>query len=457
MENFKNRFRLLPAQKLIFAFAGAILFGALALTLPIATKDGHSVTFMEALFTATSAVCVTGLTVVDTFNTYTVFGQLVILLLIQIGGLGIMTMTTAVFLLFGKRITLRERLVLQEQYNMDSLQGLVKLTLGVLSVTLIIEAIGAVLLSTRFIPVYGPVKGIYYGIFHSVSAFCNAGFDLIGDYRGLVVFQKDYVLVLTVALLLILGGIGFAVITDFLNWKKQKKLSLQTKCVLLTTGVLLVLGTAFYALAEWNNPHTLNNGEMGFFGKFINAFFQAATPRTAGFSTVNTGALTMPSKLFTMLLMFIGASPGSTGGGIKTTTFLVALLFIMATFKGKNDFVAFKKRVPNRQVMRALTILLLASMVVICGSMLLMIFERTHLARGYFGFEEILFEVFSAFGTVGLSCGITPELSEASRLVLIAIMFIGRLGPLSITIAIANKQSENKEIFHYPEDRIMIG
>lgn len=460
LERNKNKFNILPVQKLIFAFSSVILLGAIALTLPIASKTGECVSFIDALFTATSAVCVTGLVVVDTFNTYTIFGQIVIILLIQMGGLGIMTITTAVFLLFGKRITLKERLVLAEQYNMDNLQGMIKLTLGVLLVTLFFEACGTVILSFRFVPVYGLGTGIFYGIFHSISAFCNAGFDLMGNfgnYSSLVPFQNDPVMILTIGFLIIFGGIGFAVITDVFHSKKQKKVSLQTKCVLVTTAILLILGTVFFALAEWHNPKTLGNPDMSIPNKLVNAFFQSVTPRTAGYDAIGNVGLTMPSKFMTMILMFIGASPGSTGGGIKTTTFFVAMLFVYATFRGKTDYTIFKKRLLTRQVMRALTIILLAAMVVIIGAMLLMVFEQAQLAAGSFGLEDIMYDVISAFGTVGLTLGITPLLSLGSKLVLIIIMFIGRVGPLTIAIAIANKLSENKNMFHYPEDRMMIG
>lgn len=457
MELLKNKFRLLPVQQLIFGFASVILFGAFLLTLPISSLRAQNVPFLDALFTAASAVCVTGLTTLDTGTTYTIFGQLVIIALIQIGGLGIMTITTSVFLIFGKRITLKERMVLQEQYNMDNMQGMVKLTLSVLRATLIIEACGAIVLSARFVPIYGWGKGIYFGIWHSISAFCNAGFDLFGGFRSLTIFQKDPVIILTIAFLIIFGGLGFAVIRDIYNYRKNKKLMLQTKLVVMITAFLLILGTMFFAYAEWNNPRTLNTGNLDMPGKWMNAFFQSLTPRTAGFATVDNGALSMSSKLCTMILMFIGASPGSTGGGIKTTTFLLIMLFISTTFRGKSDYTIFKKRIPSRLIIRALTITLLAAMVIIIGTMSIMFFEHANPAMEHFGFEDFFFEVFSAFGTVGLSAGITPFISAGSKLVLIVIMFIGRLGPLTITLAIANKALESKEVYHYPETRIMIG
>lgn len=444
-----ERIKLDPTQVLVMGFAAVILVGALLLNLPIASQNGESLGFVDALFTATSAVCVTGLVVVDTGTHFTVFGKVVIAALIQIGGLGFMSMATLLFVLLGKKISLKERLVIQEALNQNSLAGLVRFTLYILLGTFIIEAFGALLLSFSFVPEFGLWRGIGYSVFHSLSAFNNAGFDLIGDGRSLTPYVNDAVINLTIMSLIILGGLGFSVIVDVINNKGLKRLSLHTKMVFLITALLIGLGFVVFLLLEWNNPETL--GGLSIKGKLLAALFQSVTPRTAGFNTVNIAGLTNASLLMTIVLMFIGGSPASTAGGIKTSTLGVIIFMVVSVVKGRDDTELFGRRISRSIVQRALTIGILGLFLVLIFTMLLTITETG------FSFLEILFETVSAFGTVGLSMGITPELSYIGRLVIIFLMFAGRVGPLTITFALARQQKRNKGMVKYPEDKVLVG
>jgi len=442
-------FELHPTQVLVLGFASVILIGAILLNLPIASKDGESIGFISALFTATSAVCVTGLVVVDTATHWSTFGQIVILFLIQIGGLGFMTMATLFAFVVGKKITLKERLVIQEALNQFNISGVVRLARYALITTFTIEGIGALILSLRFIPIYGTKKGVAFGIFHAVSAFCNAGFDLIGDYRSLTPFVQDPIINLIAMFLIVLGGLGFTVILEVINKRSFSKLSLHSKMVLTITAFLLSLGFITILMLEYNNPNTM--GELGLSGKLLSAMFHSVTPRTAGFNTLPTDQLTMASIFFTIILMFIGGSSGSTAGGIKTTTFGVAIATILSVIKGEDDTEAFKKRIPRDLVNRALAIIGLAMGLIILVTMVLSITEKGH------SFIEVFFEVTSAFGTVGLSLGITPELSSIGRLIISLTMFAGRVGPLTMFLALAQRKQNKKGTIRYPEDKVMVG
>lgn len=423
-----------------------ILIGSLLLTLPYSSRNGQSVGYFNALFTATSAVCVTGLTVVDTYSQFNLFGQLVIMVLIQMGGLGLMTMATLVFLLLGKRITLKERLIMQEALNQFTLSGLVKLTRYILFTTFIFEGIGAFLLSIRFIKIYGLYKGLYYGIFHSVSAFNNAGFDLMGDFQSLTNFVEDPLVCIVVMMLIIIGGLGFSVIVDVLNNKSINKLNLHSKVVITMTGTLLMGGFFIFYFLEFSNPKTL--GKLTPFGRILAAFFQSVSPRTAGFASINLEDLTLTSKYFTIFLMFIGASPGSTGGGIKTTTFASIILMMISVLTSKEDVEVHKRRIPNDNIFKAVAITVISLMLVFTSSLLLTITESQ-------AFLDILFEATSAFGTVGLTLGITKELTNWGKFIVILTMFAGRVGPLTLAMALGSKKS--KVLIKYPEERILIG
>ncbi|SDK75037.1 TrkH family potassium uptake protein [Natronincola ferrireducens] len=438
-----------PTQILVMGFASVIMIGAILLNTPIASEVGERVGFINALFTATSAVCVTGLAVVDTGTYWSTFGKTVILILIQIGGLGFMTMATMVFVLLGKKISLRERLIIQEALNQYSLAGIVRFTKYIIMGTFIIEGIGALFLSFRFVPEYGWIQGIAYSIFHAISAFCNAGFDLIGEGRGLTPYVTDPIVNFSIGSLVIIGGIGFSVLVDLTNQKSLKRLSLHTKMVLFVTVLLLALGFGLFLLLEWNNPETLGN--LNFGGKLLAGFFQSMTTRTAGFNTIVLDEMTNASKMLTIILMYIGGSPASTAGGIKTATLGVILFSVVSVIRGKEDTEVFNRRISRDIVNRSITVAVIGLTLITVITMILMITEAG------FTFEEILFETTSAFGTVGLSLGITSQLSNMGRLVIIFMMFAGRVGPLTIAYALARQQRKNRGIIKYPEGKILVG
>jgi len=332
-----------PAQVLALGFSGVILLGALLLDLPVASKSFESVGFINALFTATSAVCVTGLVVVDTATHWTLFGQLIILVLIQIGGLGFMTMATMFALVVGKKISLKSRLVMQEALSHQNISGVVRVTRNVLVMTFSIEALGAVILSTKFVPEFGMGHGIFLSIFHSVSAFCNAGFDLMGNFVSLTAYVKDPVINFTIMGLIVTGGLGFTVLSDLALKRNFKTLNLNTKLAVTVTAALIAFGTLFFFIVEYNNPDTIGNLSM--LEKWMASMFQSVTPRTAGFNTLPINKLTMSSLLMTIVLMFIGGCPASTAGGIKTTTFGLILFNIGSVISGYEETVMFKRRV----------------------------------------------------------------------------------------------------------------
>lgn len=444
-----NQLKLNPAQVLVLGFAGLILIGATLLNLPFATQSGISIGFIDSLFTSSSAVCVTGLVVVNTAEYWSVFGKVVILILIQIGGLGFMTMATLVAMLLGKKITLKERLIIQEELNHFNLSGLVKLIKYVITSTLIIEGIGAILLATRFIPEYGYLQGIGFSIFHSISAFCNAGFDLIGSSMEL--FVADPVINLVIGLLVIIGGLGYTVYIDITTNKRFKAFSLHTKFVLMISGVLLLFGFLFVFIFEFNNPETL--GQLSLDGKIWASWFQSLVPRTAGFNSVNMGVVTDATAFLIIIFMFIGGSPSSTAGGVKTTTVGALVLGMVAVIRGRDDVEFMKRRISNDLIFRALAVVGIGFGIVIIVTMILSITE----ADSTGSFLDILFEATSAFGTVGLSRGVTPNLSIMGRLVVTLTMFIGRLGPLTMAFAFAKKKKYNKGNYRFPEERILVG
>ncbi len=444
----KHNTGLTPSQVLVLGFAAAILFGALLLSLPWAAVHGGGTNFLDALFTATSAVCVTGLVVVDTGTYWSAFGKAVILLLIQVGGLGFMTFATMVFIALGKRISLRERLIIQEQQNQLTLQGIVRLTKHIIQVTMVVEGIGAMLLSVRFVPQMGFAKGLAYGVFHSVSAFCNAGFDLIGDYRSLTPYVGDYLVSGVVTLLLVTGGLGFSVISEVIGIKKIRRFSLHTKLVLVITAAMLGMGAVLVFVLEYSNPATLGPLSPG--EKVLASVFHSATPRTAGFNTLPVEGLTNATRFLNMIFMFIGGSSGSTAGGIKITTAGILAMTVMSVIMGREDTEVFKRRIPKETVYRALAIVTISLIILVAATIVLTITENA-------GFMAVLFEAVSAFGTVGMSMGITPELSPVGKSIIIATMFAGRLGPLTVANALALKQKIKKSKLRYPEERILVG
>lgn len=440
-----KRVYLSPPQVLVMGFALVIITGALILTLPGFTVPGKDTDFLTALFTATSAVCVTGLVVVDTGTHWTVPGQILIMLLIQVGGLGFMTMAMIFYIILGKRIGLRKRLIIQESLNQMKVAGVVRLVKAIFLFTLLTELTAAVILGLWWSRSLGEARGMYFGLFHAVSSFNNAGFDLFGDFRSLTGYVEDPVVNLVVTSLIVIGGLGFSVVYDLWRNRSGKKgLSVHTRLVLLISFILLFIGTVVFMGLEWNN--TLKG--LSPLGKVLGSYFQSVTPRTAGLNTVDIAALRPGTLFFMAALMFIGASPGSTGGGIKTTTFGLLLLASVSVSLGREDIEAYKKRIPFSQVNKALTILILSIFWVILVIMILSVTEGGD-------FLTLLFETVSAFGTVGLSKSFTPHLSQIGRVIIIMTMFIGRLGPMTVAFALAYRMSVSK--VRYPEEKIIVG
>ncbi|MEF3308887.1 TrkH family potassium uptake protein [Paenibacillus sp. GYB004] len=438
--------RLTPPQFLVLGFALIIVSGGLLLSLPVSTTNGEGLPLVDALFTATSATCVTGLVVVDTGTYFSVFGQVVIMALIQVGGLGFMTMSTLIALVLRKRISLRERLILQEAMNQVSMEGIVRLIRKVLLYSLTIELAAAALFAIRWSFDYSAGRAIYMGVFHAVSMFNNAGFDLFGHFRSLMPYADDPLINIVAMSLIILGGIGFIVISDLMEYGKKRKLSLHAKVVLSMTGFLIVFGAIVIFLFEYTNPKTL--GALNGTGKVLASFFQSVTPRTAGANTLDIAGLRQATQFFIIILMFIGASPGSTGGGIKTTTFTTLIGAVIAMIRGKEDIVLFRYRLAKDRIYKAITLTILALFLVVFMTMLLSTTEDH-------SFLMILFEVTSAFGTVGLSMGLTPELTAFGKIIIMITMFAGRLGP--ITLAYALQPKTERELYRHPEGKIIIG
>ncbi|ADL11940.1 TrkH family potassium uptake protein [Acetohalobium arabaticum] len=435
---------LSPAQFLALGYIIVITVGALLLMLPAATVDGQGLGLINSLFTATSATAVTGLIVVNTGAYFTLFGQAVILLLIQIGGLGFMTTSTLLALILGKRINLKKRIIIQEDLNYFNLSGLIRLVQYVTLLTLGVELIGAILLFAPLSVEYSAGKAAFFSIFHAVSAFCNAGFDLFGN--SLANFTNDVYINLVITALFIIGGIGFAVIADVYRKQRFIDYSLNTKLVLVITLILIILGTCFVFLLEFSNPATLQG--LSFKGKLLAAYFQGVTPRTAGFNTIPTGQMRNATLFFIIILMFIGASPGSTGGGLKTTTIGALLAVVYNLVKGNEDIELFERRLSQSIIYKALAVTIISLIWIGLVVTVLTITEEAN-------FLSILFETVSAYGTVGLSTGITGGLSEAGRIIIILTMFLGRVGPLTLAVAIGERDKEGQ--MRYPEEKILIG
>ncbi|WP_425262704.1 TrkH family potassium uptake protein [Paenibacillus thermotolerans] len=442
-----NQIRLSPPQSLATGFLIVIIIGTLLLLLPISTYSDRRISFIDALFEATSAVCVTGLVVTDTGTTFTVFGQVVLMGLIQLGGLGFMTFGILIALLLGKRISLSDRLLVQSAMNQFSLSGMVKLVQIIFLITLIIEGIGAALLAIVWSNEMGWVKALYFGLFHSISAFNNAGFDLMGNYSSLTNYAANVPVNLVISMLYILGGLGFTVIMEVAKKRKPRNWSLHTKLVLITTAVLIVVPSVLIFFTEYHNPNTL--GPMPVGEKMLAAYFHGTVPRTAGFNTLDLSQLNSDTILLTMALMFIGGSSAGTAGGIKITTFLILLLVVWSFIAQKEDINILKRRIPQELIIRALTISMIGVVLIFNAVYLL------ELTEDGIPLMNLAFEAVSAFGTVGLSLGVTPHLSVMGKFIIMLLMFIGRLGPITIAFALYRKQT--KANFQYPEEKILIG
>ena len=448
ISNKQPKARKSTTRLIAFGFAMIILTGTLLLTLPFANKSGHG-NMLISLFTATSATCVTGLVVADTYQNWTTFGQLVILCMIQVGGLGFMTIGAYISVILKKRIGLQEREQLQESVNTLEIAGVVRLVKKIVQGALCIEFLGAVLLSFRFIPRFGVVKGIYYSLFHAVSAFCNGGFDLMGTeeaYSSLVAYEGDILVNLVIVALILVGGIGFIVWDDVARNKWHfKRYLLHSKIVLTVTFLLTVIGTVLFLLTENNAAFA----GMSPLEKVLGALFSAVTPRTAGFNSVDTAALSNSGKLITMVMMFIGGSPGSTAGGVKTTSVIVLLFYAGAMVLNKEDINLFGRRLTDEVVKKANAVVIINATLTIVATVIIMALQPL------LNFEDVLFEVLSAIGTVGMTVGITRDLDIIARVILIVLMYCGRLGSLSFALVFAQKNTSAP--MRQPQEKIIVG
>lgn len=438
--------KLSPSRKLILGFLLAILIGTFLLMMPFSLKEGEKLSFLSSLFTIVSAVCVTGLTVVDVSKVFSPVGTTIIIFFIQLGGLGVMTFSSIIFLATGKKMTFYERELLKEERNADSSGEIADFIKKLLFIVFIIESIGAVILTTQFIGQMSFWKAIYYGIFHSISAFCNAGFALYSN--NLEGFKSNIVINLTIGYLITLGGIGFAVITSFITVVRNgvDRFNLTSKMAILISIILTFGGMILFFILEYSNPNTI--GDLNIFQKVLASYFQSVTLRTAGFNTVPLGDLRSSTIFISCILMFIGASPGSTGGGIKTTTFGVIMFYVIGIAKKRENIEVFNRRIDWEILNRALAILVIAITYVAFIITCILVIDN-------FSMEQVVFEVISAFGTVGLTLGITPNLSVISKLLIIITMFVGRLGPLTFALAIG--ESKKKAISKYPKENILVG
>lgn len=457
------------AQIIIFGFLFFICIGTFLLILPISSNSETSL--LDALFTSTSAVCVTGLSVYTTVSHWTFFGKLVIITLIQIGGLGAMTFATIMLMLLNKKINFRERLIIQESLNHNSLDGIVRTVKRIVYSTLFVEFVGGLFLSIQFIYEYGFFKGIYLGMFHSISAFCNAGFDIIGE-NSLCPYVNNTLVNIVIIILIIISGLGFSVWFDIIKvikYKKAKKtrkidkeinyrkwffrFSLQTKIVIIVTSILILGGTILFFIFEYDNPNTIGN--LNLKGKLLASIFQAVAPRTAGFITVDLSQMNYASKFLYIILMFIGGSPGGTAGGVKTVTVSIIFFAILSVLKGRDNITVFKRKISFLHLQKALTIVMMELTIIVTATMLLTFTEE--FGVGTHEFIDLLFETVSAAGTVGSTLSLTQNLTTAGRIIIIVLMFIGRLGPITIAMALTEKSNNSVNKIDYPEENILVG
>ena len=437
-------------KTIALAFAGIILLGTLLLALPIASRDGHSCGFLPALFIATSAPCVTGLSLFDTWTQWSGFGQTVILCLIEIGGLGFMSVASLVVFLLRRKVGLKQRMVMAQALSLTDIHGVVRLQKLVLLGSISIQGVGALILTLRFAQSYELWTALKWGVFHSVSAFCNAGFDIFGSISpggSLIAFCSDPVLLMTLSVLIVIGGLGFFVWQEIITQHRWGKFSVYTKLVLLMTGGLILGGWILVCLLEWNNPGTLGN--MSIADKLVNGLFQSVTTRTAGFASIDQAALTDAGKAVSMVLMLIGGSSGSTAGGVKTVTMMVLLLFLMARSRGKSAVCAFKRTIPGSQVMDAMTICTIMTGLAVFGTIFIT-------ATSPMNFADAAFESVSALATVGLSAGGTACLSIPSQILIIIYMYFGRVGVLTISLGFL-MGDRAEERFEYAKTNLLIG
>lgn len=436
-----------PTQVIAIVFAAIVLVGALLLMLPIASRDGQSAGFLNALFTSTSATCVTGLVLFDTGTQWSAFGQVVIITLIELGGLGFMSAASMVVFLFRRKVGLRQRMLMAQALSVDDMNDVVKLQKWVIFGSLSIQLAGALVLFFRFLPECGLGRAAAFGAFHAISAFCNAGFDIFGTGQSLVTLNRDPVVLITLMVLITVGGLGFFVWEEVVRLRRFKKFSIYTKLVLLATAVLILVGAVLFLLLEWNNPGTLGN--MGPGQKILNAFFQSVTLRTAGFAAVDQGALTAAGKGVSILLMLIGGASGSTAGGVKVVTFLVLILFVWNRARGRSAVNVFRRSVPDGKVLDAMTIVTIVIGLALVGAVILC-------ATSAVGFTDALFETVSALATVGITTGVTTSLSVVGKLLIIIFMYFGRVGVLTLSLGfLMGDRAEDR--FRYAYTNLLIG
>ncbi|WP_068268604.1 TrkH family potassium uptake protein [Caviibacter abscessus] len=444
----KKTFKLTPYTQILLSFALIILIGAFILSLPISSADNMSKSFIESLFTSTSAVCVTGLTVSDISVSYSVFGKIVIIILVQLGGLGILTFSSMIILLLSRKMGYYTKKIVSEDLNYNIITEIPSYLKRVSLVVFSIEFVGAILLFTQYIRSYDLKKAIAYSIFHSISAFCNAGFSLYSN--SLESYYANTSINMIIIYLIVLGGLGFAAILDLYNASIgiRRKLSLSTRLAIMISVSLIILGTVITFIIEYSNPQTIGNLTLP--EKFIVSLFQSVTTRTAGFQTINLAYLKTPTILLYMFLMFVGASPGSTGGGIKTTTLGIMIFGIVTAVTGKENIEYEKRKLSWTLFNKATAILIVSILYIFIAIFLLSVFDSDKT------FLSLMFELVSAFGTVGLSMGITGQLSIYSKLIIILTMFIGRIGPLTVLLAISKKKLKTGK-YKYPEETVLIG
>ena len=442
--------RLSPTQTIPLVFLGIILLGTVLLSLPIASRNGQSCGILPALFTATSATCVTGLSLFDTYTHWSGFGQTVILCMIELGGLGFMSAASLIVFLLKKKVGLRQRMLMAQALSLNEMEGVVRLQKWVLNGSLLIQGIGILVLTLRFLPEYGLRQSVIWGVFHSVSAFCNAGFDIFGSVQpgsSVSVFADDPVVCITLMALIIIGGLGFFVWEEVVSVRKFKKFSVYTKLVLITTGVLLAGFALIYLLLEWNNPQTIGN--MPVWQKVMNGLFQSVTIRTAGFFSFDQGGMTEGAKAVSVVGMLIGGSAGSTAGGIKTVTFLLLVLSLVSNARGKSTVNIFKRTIPESKITDAMTIASLMIGLAFIGAIVITVTSPVNFIDG-------LYEAASALATVGLTTGVTTSLSLVAQIMVIVFMFFGRVGILTISLGFL-MSNRAEERYHYANTNILIG
>ena len=454
MDNLKNKKHRKPlgtATVMALGFIAIIVLGTILLMLPISSADGKLTSPLIALFTAVSATCVTGLVVVETGLYWSLFGKIVIITLIQIGGLGFMTMAVLLSIIVRRRLSPRDRILVAASYGITDFGGINALVKRILLGTLCIEGTGALLLSLRFIPEFGFPKGLGYGVFHSISAFCNAGFDILGNGDSMGTYAKDPLVSITLMLLVLLGGIGFPVWNEFIGHKKRQKFSAYTKFVLILSAIYVLGGAAVVALLEWNNPATI--GEMGFGAKILNSFFQSVTWRTAGFTAVDNAALNEGTKLFGLFWMFSGGASASTAGGVKIATIGVIMLAAYSVAVGRSEINFMRRRIPFEVMLRALSLVVIQLILTVVATIICTVACAGMDVEGI----DILYEIVSAGATVGLTAGLTPLLPPSALIVIIFMMYFGRVGILTVTFSLLGKAGGRSSAISYPDANILIG